>query len=344
MFTDRPPQLRHPLVPATFTISNSADGSIVSNVIDMAAHARLLLNRGVGPDGPVLSEAMFDLLATPHVERPDYPGTSYGYGLTVGEDEHGPWMGHGGGMVGYTAMTAVEPVSGLGVVILQNGSGSREGLILYAFDAVRACLSGEPLPDVWSPPEPTSIPDPEAFAGSYRTDDGRSLTVQPEGDGVRAMFDEGSARLERDPLSEPGDRFVVPHPALDLFDLRFGRDADGIVVEASHGGSWFRNERYSGPEPGPAPDAWGASPGLYRNDDPWMPTLRVVLRGGRLMLSFPVEAGDEEGEVELIPLDGGWFAAGEPWIPRRIRFDGIVDGRAVVATFNGGRWYRSFED
>ncbi len=114
VFTDRPAQLRHPLVPAVFTVSSTADGSIVSNVIDMAAHARLLLNRGAGPDGPVLSEAMFDVLTTKFVDQPDDPGTAYGYGLDVGEDERGPWIGHSGGMVGYTAFTAVEPESGLG--------------------------------------------------------------------------------------------------------------------------------------------------------------------------------------------------------------------------------------
>ena len=67
VFTDRPAQLRHPLVPAIFTVSSTVDGSIVSNVIDMAAHARFLLNRGRGPSGTILSEPMFDVLTTPYV-------------------------------------------------------------------------------------------------------------------------------------------------------------------------------------------------------------------------------------------------------------------------------------
>jgi hypothetical protein len=74
-----------------------------------------------------------------------------------------------------------------------------------------------------------------------------------------------------------------------------------------------------------------------------MPTLRVVLRKGRLALQFPVELSDEAGEAELQPLGDGWFSAGEPWVPRRIRFDHPVDGRTVLAEFNSGRWYRSFE-
>ena len=48
---DRPPQLRHPLSPAGRIVSNTADGSIVSTAIDMAAYARLLLARGDVPDG-----------------------------------------------------------------------------------------------------------------------------------------------------------------------------------------------------------------------------------------------------------------------------------------------------
>ena len=126
--------------------------------------------------------------------------------------------------------------------------------------------------------------------------------------------------------------------------MRFGRGADGQANEAFYGDRWFRHERYDGDLPDEPPQEWLAYPGLYRNDDPWMPTLRVVLRKGRLALQFPVELSDEAGEAELQPLDDGWFAAGEPWQPRRIRFDRLVDGRTVLAEFNAGRWYRSFED
>ena len=344
MFTDRPPQLRHPLVPATFTVSNTADGSIVSNVIDMAAHARLLLNRGRAPEGPILSEAMFDVLTTPFVDMPDDPGTAYGYGLDVGEDRRGPWVGHSGGMVGYTAFTAVEPVSGLGVVILQNGSGSREGIVNYALDAIRARMTDAPPPEMWAPPAATAIPAAAEFSGEYRGEGGATLRVAPDGDGLRIGLGDTSAHLERDPLAEATDLFLVVDPELELFPLRFGRDADGRVVEAFHGNAWFRGEEYAGPEPVEPPAEWLAYPGLYRNDDPWMPTLRVVLRKGTLALQWPVELSDEEGEAELQPLSDGWFAAGAQWEPRRIRFDRLVDGKAVIAEFNGGRWFRSFED
>jgi hypothetical protein len=79
--------------------------------------------------------------------------------------------------------------------------------------------------------------------------------------------------------------------------------------------------------------------GLYRSNDPWEPVLRIFGRGDRLFLWSP---GGEE-EWELTELDEGWFAAGDPALPRRLRFHGDLDGRAVVVELNGGRWYRSDE-
>ena len=75
-----------------------------------------------------------------------------------------------------------------------------------------------------------------------------------------------------------------------------------------------------------------------------MPTLRVVLRKGRLALQFPVELSDEAGEAELRAVGRRLVRGGERWQPRRIRFDRLVDGKAVLAEFNAGRWFRSFED
>ena len=344
VYSDRPAQLRHPLVPATFTVSNTADGSIVSNVVDMAAYARLLLNRGRGPDGPIVSEDMFTLMTTPVIEPPDDPGVWYSYGLDIGEGENGPWMGHSGGMVGYSALLRVETETELGAVILQNGYGSRVGLMGATLDAVRAGVRGHPFPDPWTPPAPTSIPDAAAYVGAFEGDDGSALRVEADGDGLLAHLGDRSGPLERDPLATPADRFVIVDPELERFQLSFGRDTRGRVVEAAHGPRWFRGELYEGPDPEPAPDAWRAYPGLYRNDDPWLPTLRVVLRRELLWLSFPVESSDEEGEVELEPSDDGWFAASPSWTPRRIRFDRVIDGLASVAIFNGGQWFRSFED
>ena len=97
-------------------------------------------------------------------------------------------------------------------------------------------------------------------------------------------------------------------------------------------------------EPEAPPDEWRRYTGFYRNDDPWAPTLRVLLRKGVLAIQWPSAATDDEGEDDLLPLADGWFAGGTERDPRRIRFLGEgAGGKAVVVEFNGGSWFRSFE-
>jgi CubicO group peptidase (beta-lactamase class C family) len=344
IFTDRPAQLRHPLVPAPRIVSNTADGSIVSNVVDMCAYARLLLARGDRPDGRggrTLSEEGFERLMAGAVDD-DLHGL-YGYGLWTEVVDGRTWLGHSGGMVGYTALLVTVPEEGLAAVMLQNGGGDRRPVVAAALAAVRAGLAGDPPPDVWAPPAATEIPGADRFAGTYRGDDGRTLVVGIAEDGLAVSVGSVSARLERDPLdAAPSQTFLVAHPAFERFPLEFRNDDAGRVVEAFHGGTWFRGERYEGPEPPEPPEAWRRHPGLYRNDDPWGSVLRVLLRKGRLAITWPSDPDDEEGG-ELVPLDGGSFAVDDPSSPRRVRFDGDVRGLSAVTDFNGGRWYRSFE-
>ncbi len=347
LFTDRPVQLRHPLVPAHRIISNTADGSIISNVLDMSAYGRLFLARGdvPGHDGQrMLREESFDDWIEQRV--PDDGGGTYGYGLWTETFDGVTWIAHSGGMVGYTALFAVSPTDGLACIVLQNGYGSGlRQLVRAAFACVRAALAGEELPEVVVPPSPTTIANAADYAGRYTGEDGRVFEVETEREGLRLNAGPVTVMLERDPLAEPRDGFLVPHEALERYALLFARDADGSVVEAFHGGTWFRSERYAGPEPSPVPEEWLRYTGFYRSNDPWAPTLRVVARKGALAISWPNAASDDAEDEELVPLADGWFAAGAERDPRRIRFLGNgARGRAVVAEFNGGSWFRSFED
>ncbi len=195
------------------------------------------------------------------------------------------------------------------------------------------------------PPSPTTIANAADYAGTYTGEDGRVFEVEAEREGLRLDAGPVTVMLERDPLAGPGDGFLVPHEALERYALLFARDAEGTVVEAFHGGTWFRSERYAGPEPSPVPEEWLRYTGFYRSNDPWAPTLRVVARKGALAISWPNAASDDAEDEELVPLADGWFAAGAERDPRRIRFLGNgARGNAVVAEFNGGSWFRSFED
>jgi D-alanyl-D-alanine carboxypeptidase len=342
---DRPPQLRHTLSPAPRIVSNTADGSIVSNVIDMASYAKMLLARGDVPDGRggrLLSEAMFEALVEGGVDSGDHG--RYAYGLWQEDVDGHRWITHKGGMVGFTALLAVSPDDGLGVVLLQNGEGAKQGVAAYALAAARASLAGEELPQFWTPPAPTSIPKALEYVGQFEGDDGRILEVEAETDGLAITLGPLRIRLERDPLErDVGDRFLVVHEALDRSPLEFGRDEQGRVVEAFHGSTWFRGVAYEGPAPGVLPEGWSGFPGLYRSNNPWNPLLRVLARKGGLNVRWSDELG-EDGDGRLIALADGSFAVGSERDPRRLRFEGVTHaGKAAVAVFNGGRWYRSGE-
>src|SRR5207247_9768342 len=126
MFTDRPLQLRHPLLPATRIVSNTADGSIISNVVDMTAYARLILAGRDVPDGRggrMLADAMFAEGTEPRVDSG--LGARYGYGLWTEEVDGHRWVGHSGGMVGYTGYLVTSPDEGLAAAVLQNGGGDK---------------------------------------------------------------------------------------------------------------------------------------------------------------------------------------------------------------------------
>lgn len=339
---DRPPQRHHPLVPARWVVSDTADGSIVSNVVDMSAYARMLLRRGKAEDGSaVLAEDAFATLTRPVIDEPpeerEAPGR-YAYGLSIGEREGRRILTHSGGMVGYTALLLLEPDEGIGCVMLLNGRGDRLQTAGFALDAVRAAIHGEELPEATLPPDPTAIADANDFEGVFR-DDQREVRVEARGRGLVVIEGHVEAPLEREPFAatEWVDRFHVVHDGLDRHPLTFGRDGDGRVVEAFHGPSWLPKEGHDAPRPGPIPDGWHRCEGLYRSNDPWSPVLRVFARRDRLYLVWP--AWPEEHE--LTPLDDGSFAVGDPALPRRLRFEGDAAGRAIVAEYNGGRWYRS---
>jgi len=133
------------------------------------------------------------------------------------------------------------------------------------------------------------------------------------------------------------DCFYVDHPDFALFLLRFGRQ-NGKVAEAFHGPDWYTNDRYTGPTSFDHSQEWDAYPGSYRSHNPELGGFRVVLRKGVPALIHA--SGDEE---PMESLGGAVFRVGEDdRSPERIRFDTIVDGRALRAVLSCGNYYRSY--
>ena len=169
------------------------------------------------------------------------------------------------------------------------------------------------------------------YAGAYASADGRQLVFAAEGG--RLVLLHGGRRLILEGRGE--DTYYVPHADFALFLLAFGRDG-GKVVEAFHGPDWYPGERYTGPRTFAYPGEWDAYPGHYRTPNPWEPNFRIVVRKGKLLF---LTAEEEE---PVTPLEGGLFRVGEDYSAERLRFDAIVDGKALQANLSGIPYGRFF--
>ena len=87
-----------------------------------------------------------------------------------------------------------------------------------------------------------------------------------------------------------------------------------------------------------SPIEWDAYPGHYRSHNPWLTNFRVVSRAGSLVFIDP--SGEEE---PLHQLEPGLFRVGDdPRSPEFIRFDVVLDGKAMQAILSGGVYSRTF--
>ena len=332
LYDDRPYNPAEPLIPAVWQEYASGDGSIVSTAPDMAAYLRMLLNHGAGPRGRIISEDSWRLLTQKAVKVPEEENTYYGYGIFSREVEGHRYIGHSGGMIGYSSRIEGDLESGLGVVALENAPLGPDDIASFALRVVRAAEEGRPLPPL--PEEAPLTKDAGDYAGTYTAADGRKFTVSNDGGQLGLEYKGQKATLQpRGP-----DTFFADHPDFALFDLSFGR-ADGKVVEAFYGGEWFTNERYIGLHQFPHPEQWASYTGHYRAAHPWFNNFRIVLRKGKLSLIAP-----EGEEMRLMPLPGGYFAAAPQGRParERISFDTPVHGKTLRATLSGLAYYRTF--
>jgi CubicO group peptidase (beta-lactamase class C family) len=89
--------------------------------------------------------------------------------------------------------------------------------------------------------------------------------------------------------------------------------------------------------PGDPRQEWSAFYGHFRSYNPWLPGFRIVQCGDKLALAYPWGGPKEM----LTPLAEAHFRVGEEWSPERLRFDAVVDGRALRANLSGADYYRS---
>jgi hypothetical protein len=296
----------------------------------------MLLARGHGPAGPLLSDSSFSLLTARAAltNRGEDDSVYYGYGIFSSQVHGHRAIGHSGGMLGYTSQILAEPEEGIGVVVFVNGPGDPGATASFALQLLEAARHGEALPELPAPERPTHVEPAADYAGTYVSPDGRRLVLVADGDSLVLEHDGRRVALE----NRRHDAFLVPLPEFAIFPLRFERK-NGAVVEVSYGGDWYAGERYRGARAFPHPARWEAYTGHYRIMQPWEPNFRVVLRKGTLVWISP--EGTEETMSELSP---GLFRVGDRHSAERLRFDQLLDGHALRAELSGMTYYRFFTE
>ncbi len=331
---DRPFPLRGKLAEAPWLEVPEAAGSVAATPGDMAAYMQMLLNRGVGPRGRVLSEKSFQLLAQPVIKAP-FRGeeASYGYGLWVSDVNNHQLLRHTGGMVAFSSAMYVDMTSGFAAFASVNArmGGYRPVTVTrYALELLNAASRGQELPALPPPlPSPSKVKNAADYVGKFSSPDGKKLELTA--DGEQLILEHKGQRIV---LEQAGkDRFIVKHPDFERFALSFGREKD-LVVEAFHGATWWTNDRYRGPKSFDYPREWDSYIGRYRSDSPWYGSTRVMLRKGRLTL---------DGELPLVPVEPGVFRPdGDSGSIERITFDTLIDGKTIRANYSGIDFFRTF--
>jgi len=331
VFNDRPFPRDGALLASPPIETSAAAGCIASTARDMGAYVTMLINRGATRKGRIVTEAGFELFASPHMSAEHFgPGASYGYGIAVDQLDGHTRLRHTGGMVSFASALEVDRDTGIGVFASINAmQGFRPRPVAeYALRLMRACREGKPLLE--TPPSKSrwSIESASDYAGRYTSASGRALDVVAEGDRVYLVH--RGVRVPLEPSPDFENAFLVHHADFASFALVFGRagaDGKGRVVEAGWGDEWFTTSSYDGPRSFDTPDAWRPYVGYYRTEDPWLGGHRISLRRGRLWLDgvIPLEAAP----------DGRFYWRDEPQSPEWVRFSDIVDTRAMRMTLSG---------
>jgi hypothetical protein len=295
----------------------AADGSIASTAGDMAAYARLILNRGVAPGGRVVSEKAFGMLTKPALDQ-------YAYGLIVRQVDGDTIVSHGGGIAGFGTLFEVHMNDGFGVIAMGNGGLDRP-VVQWAVNAVKAAIRSQPLPEPPARQDPAEVTNAVDYVGVF-SGAGKTLEFAAEANRLVLKHDGTVIPL----LRGQRDSFRVGSGELAEFPFVFRRTSDK-VVEVSHGSEWYTNGAYNGPKQFDTPAEYTAYVGRYVNHNPEEGAVSVYVLKGKLMM----------GGNALVAVGPATYRPAEPdFNPERIFFDTIVDGKALRMFTSGMPMYR----
>jgi hypothetical protein len=201
----------------------------------------------------------------------------------------------------------------------------------FALSVLRAAAAGMKLPDVPRLSDKPSVGNAGEYSGLF--DGGsRSLRVKAGGDRLFLNVGEKDFPMEK----RENDAFLVNHPGLDLFMMRFERE-NGKVVRILHGPDAYEKHGRVNTSKIISPKGAEEYEGHYRSFNPWLSNFRVISRKRELVYLDP--SGKEQ---RMTRLRDGSFRIGDEASPERVRFDDIVGGKAHHAVLSGGDFYRTF--
>ena len=114
------------LTRGSFPYGITADGGMLSNVLDLSRYILMYLNEGTVNGFEIISKESIREMFKPRIKLPYeiFGEEAYGYGLSIyPRFPAGTLIGHSGSVLVYTAYMGFIPERGIGVAVLANASG-----------------------------------------------------------------------------------------------------------------------------------------------------------------------------------------------------------------------------
>lgn len=325
------------LAPSANLVMDDTAGCIASTPADMATYLRMLLNRGRGPNGRIVSDDSFARMSTPYIKADEFsPTASYGYGIAVDTLDGHKILRHTGGMIAFASSIHVDLDGGVAAFASINAMQGYRPIAVteYAVRLLRADRESKSLPAAPGLDEPREVSNAADYAGTFTAPDGRTLVFAASGKRLSVVHDGSSVPLQH----AGGDTFISTVTG-NFADHTFAftrkpaatgktsnSDKSQPVVEVAYGADWYAAPGYDGPRSFSVPEPYEAFSGRYQAESQWGGESQVYVLKGKLVL---------DGEP-LTPLGDRIFRMGEEeWLPETVEFQHIFQGKARMMRIAG---------
>jgi CubicO group peptidase (beta-lactamase class C family) len=209
-----------------------AEGGLWSSVADLATWISFQLRayREPAATGPVLAAGSLRAMHKPRYLANDQWTQAWGISWCGTRQEEVTWIGHSGGIPGFTSTICFDPVSQVGAVVLVNGTTGSAALGLELAAAARGLTAGQ-RPAPGGPPAPAP-PDYHPLLGVYARSHLGGWLLRLEWRDGQLAFTTAEApgwQVVLTATADP-DRFTAADGGTGLGEVTFRRSAGGRVA------------------------------------------------------------------------------------------------------------------